>query len=47
MAPERPEFREVFSVHYERLRRLGYLLSSDWGEAEELAQDALVETFAA
>jgi DNA-directed RNA polymerase specialized sigma24 family protein len=45
--PERPEFREFFSVHYEHQRRLGYLLSSDWGEAEELAQDALVRTFAA
>jgi len=47
VARERPEFPEFFSVHYEPLRRLGYLLSADWGEAEELAQDALVRTFAA
>ncbi|HVG64532.1 MAG TPA: sigma factor-like helix-turn-helix DNA-binding protein, partial [Actinomycetota bacterium] len=30
-----------------RLRGLGFLLTSDWGEAEELAQDALVRTYRA
>ena len=28
-----------------RLRGLGYLLTSDWAEAEEPAQDALVRTY--
>lgn len=34
------EFREFFAAAYGRLRGLGYLLTSDWAEAEELAQDA-------
>ena len=38
------EFREFFAAEYGRLRGLGYLLTSDWAEAEELAQDALVRT---
>ena len=39
------EFREFFAAEYGRLRGLGYLLTSDWAEAEELAQDALVRTY--
>jgi RNA polymerase sigma-70 factor (sigma-E family) len=38
-------FREFFCVQYERLRRLGYLLSGDWAQAEDLAQEALTQTF--
>ena len=41
------QFREFFAAEYGRLRGLGYLLTSDWGEAEELAQDALVRTYRA
>jgi RNA polymerase sigma-70 factor (sigma-E family) len=39
------QFREFFAAEYGRLRGLGYLLTSDWAEAEELAQDALVRTY--
>ena len=28
------EFRELFAAEYGRLRGLGYLLTSDWAEAE-------------
>jgi RNA polymerase sigma-70 factor (sigma-E family) len=38
-------FREFFCVQYERLRSLGYLLSGDWAQAEDLAQDALMRTY--
>jgi RNA polymerase sigma-70 factor (sigma-E family) len=41
------QLREFFAAEYGRLRGLGYLLTSDWGEAEELAQDALVRTYRA
>jgi len=41
------QFREFFAAEYGRLRVLGYLLTSDWGQAEELAQDALVRTYRA
>jgi hypothetical protein len=41
------EFREFFAAEYGRLRGLGYLLTSDWAQAEELAQDALVRTYRA
>jgi RNA polymerase sigma-70 factor (sigma-E family) len=41
------QFREFFAAEYGRLRGLGYLLTSDWTEAEELAQDALVRTYRA
>ena len=39
------QFREFFAAEYARLRGLGYLLTSDWAQAEELAQDALVSTY--
>jgi RNA polymerase sigma-70 factor (sigma-E family) len=39
------EFRAFFTAHYRRLFALGLLLTGDAGEAEELAQDALVRTF--
>jgi DNA-directed RNA polymerase specialized sigma24 family protein len=40
-------FREFFAAEYGRLRGPGYLLTSDWAEVEELAQDALVRTYRA
>jgi RNA polymerase sigma-70 factor (sigma-E family) len=39
------EFRTFFAGQYRRLYALGLLLTGDAGEAEELAQDALVRTF--
>ena len=39
------EFRGFFAQHYERLCRLGFLLTGDPAQAEELAQDALVRTW--
>jgi RNA polymerase sigma-70 factor (sigma-E family) len=39
-------FRSFFSRHYRPLRDLAFLLCGNWGEAEDLAQDALVRTFA-
>jgi RNA polymerase sigma-70 factor (sigma-E family) len=39
------EFREFFASQYARLCWLGYLLTGDRAEAEELAQDALVRTY--
>ena len=40
-------FRGFFSRHYRSLRDLAFLLCGNWSEAEGLAQDALVRTFAA
>jgi RNA polymerase sigma-70 factor (sigma-E family) len=40
-------FRSFFSRHYRQLRDLAFLLCGNWSEAEDLAQDALVRTFAA
>jgi RNA polymerase sigma-70 factor (sigma-E family) len=39
------EFRAFFTGQYRRLYALGLLLTGDAGEAEELAQDALVRTY--
>ena len=41
------QFREFFAAEYGRLRGLGFLLTGDWAQAEELAQDALVRTYRA
>jgi RNA polymerase sigma-70 factor (sigma-E family) len=41
------EFLTFFAREFRPLRRLGFLLTGDWGEAEELAQEAMVRTFAA
>jgi RNA polymerase sigma-70 factor (sigma-E family) len=45
MAVDDLEFREFFTSQYARLCWLGYLLTGDRDEAEELAQDALVRTY--
>lgn len=39
------EFREFFEAEFRPLRRLGYLLTGDWAEAEDLAQEAMVRTY--
>jgi len=45
MTDEQLQFREFFIREYERLCRLGLLLTGDAHLGEELAQDALVRTF--
>jgi RNA polymerase sigma-70 factor (sigma-E family) len=47
MAGDDREFLDFFADEFWSLRRLGFLLTGDWGEAEELAQDAMTRTFAA
>jgi RNA polymerase sigma-70 factor, ECF subfamily len=42
---EDSQFPEFFVSQYEPLRRLGFLLTGDWAEGEELAQDALVRVW--
>jgi DNA-directed RNA polymerase specialized sigma24 family protein len=41
------EFLAFFAGEFRALRRLGFLLTGDWCQAEELAQEAMVRTFAA
>jgi RNA polymerase sigma-70 factor (sigma-E family) len=41
------EFKAFFETEFRPLRRLGYLLSGDWVEAEDLAQEAMVRTYRA
>ena len=38
-------FSEFFVSQYGGLRRLGFLLTGDWSQGEELAQDALVRVW--
>jgi DNA-directed RNA polymerase specialized sigma24 family protein len=42
---EDSQFPEFFASQYEGLRRLGFLLTGDWSQGEELAQDALVRVY--
>jgi RNA polymerase sigma-70 factor (sigma-E family) len=42
---EDSQFPEFFASQYGGLRRLGFLLTGDWSEGEELAQDALVRVY--
>jgi RNA polymerase sigma-70 factor (sigma-E family) len=42
---EDSQFPEFFASQYGPLRRLGFLLTGDWMEGEELAQDALVRVW--
>jgi RNA polymerase sigma-70 factor (sigma-E family) len=39
------EFRDFFLAEFERLSRLGLLLTGSWSEGEELAQEALARTY--
>jgi RNA polymerase sigma-70 factor (sigma-E family) len=45
VAAEEPGFAEFYAAQYGRLRHLGYWLTGDWAQAEELAQEALVRTW--
>jgi RNA polymerase sigma factor (sigma-70 family) len=45
VAAEELGFAEFYAAQYGRLRHLGYWLTGDWGQAEELAQEALVRTW--
>jgi RNA polymerase sigma-70 factor (sigma-E family) len=45
VAAEELGFQEFYAAQYGRLRRLGYWLTGDWGQAEELAQEALVRSW--
>jgi RNA polymerase sigma-70 factor (sigma-E family) len=47
MADHDREFLDFFADEFWSLRRVGFLLTGDWGEAEELAQEAMARTFAA
>jgi RNA polymerase sigma-70 factor (sigma-E family) len=40
-------FREFFDAEFEPLRRLAYLLTGNWSEAEDLAQEAMVRVYRA
>jgi DNA-directed RNA polymerase specialized sigma24 family protein len=45
VGPEDRQFPEFFASQYGRLRRLGFLLTGDWGEGDELAQETLVRIY--
>jgi DNA-directed RNA polymerase specialized sigma24 family protein len=45
VAAEELGFQEFYAEQYGRLHRLAYWLTGDWGQAEELAQEALVRTW--
>lgn len=45
MAGDDLDFRDFFLAEFERLSRLGFLLTGNWSEAEDLAQDALARTY--
>jgi RNA polymerase sigma-70 factor (sigma-E family) len=47
MAGHDREFLDFFADEFWSLRRLGFLLTGDWDDAEELAQEAMARTFAA
>ena len=47
MAGDDREFLDFFADQFWSLRRMGFLLTGDWDQAEELAQEAMARTFAA
>lgn len=47
MSDREAEFRAFFDTEFRSLRRIGYLLTSDWTEAEDLAQEAMVRVYRA
>ena len=47
MTGDDPDFLEFFAGEFWPLRRVGFLLTGDWHQAEELAQDAMARTWAA
>ena len=46
MAGDDPDFLEFFAGEFWPLRRVGFLLTGDWVQAEELAQEAMARTYA-
>jgi RNA polymerase sigma-70 factor (sigma-E family) len=46
MSGEDPDFLEFFAGEFWPLRRVGFLLTGDWHQAEELAQEAMARTWA-
>ena len=47
MSGDDPDFLEFFAGEFWPLRRVGFLLTGDWDQAEELAQEAMARTWAA
>lgn len=45
MPQREQEFREFFETEYRPLRRLGYFMTGDWSEAEELTQETMVRMY--
>ena len=45
MGPEDRQFPDFYVSQFGRLRRLGFLLTGDWAQAEDLAQEALVRVY--
>jgi RNA polymerase sigma-70 factor (sigma-E family) len=45
VGPEDRQFPEFFTSQYGRLRRLGFLLTGDWAQAEDLAQETLARVY--
>jgi RNA polymerase sigma-70 factor (sigma-E family) len=45
VGPEDRQFPEFFVSQYGRLRRLGFLLTGNWTDGEELAQETLVRIY--
>ena len=39
------DFPDFYASQYPELCRLGYWLTGDWGQAEDLAQDAFVRVY--
>jgi RNA polymerase sigma-70 factor (sigma-E family) len=46
MAGDDPDFLEFFAAEFWPLRRVGFLLTGSWDQAEELAQEAMARTYA-
>jgi DNA-directed RNA polymerase specialized sigma24 family protein len=46
MATDEREFLDFFADQYWPLRQVGFLLTGDWHEADELAQEAMARTYA-
>jgi RNA polymerase sigma-70 factor (sigma-E family) len=47
LAADEREFLDFFADQYWPLRQVGFLLTGDWHEADELAQEAMARTYAA
>ena len=47
MATDEREFLDFFADQYWPLRQVGFLLTGDWHEADELAQEAMARTYGA